>query len=420
MSVSGLQTPFQRLAALPTTMNWRGVWDITQNYLLNDVVEDTTNNSTYILTGQIAITGGDNPVISPLWSELSGTSVGVAAVLPGAGILVDNSIPGQPEIINDGVLTISGGTGVVVDNTDPQNPVVSVTTIQTIQGGSGISVDSTDPNNPIVNNTGVRQIVVNPGTGLLSTGGSTPTLVNTGVLTVGGGIGIQTTNFGGNVQVTNTGVATLTQGNGIIITGPPQNPTIANGGVITVDSGDATISVDNTDPQNPIVIGLTNTATLIYQATSVVAGFGTINPLSVGAFIFGQAIGTIFEDYLANGAPESTGVFMIDLTSITCSLQGTGTVGAQNEITVDFVDAVTPGGPYTYSSAVYLNRFIVPTGTAFPLALNLGQVYFNVDDARTDGLRKVSYWKITNGTNGSLHNSSYGTAYAQYFPLGLQ
>jgi hypothetical protein len=401
-------------------MNWRGVWDITQNYLLNDVVEDTTNNSTYILTGQLAITGGDNPVISPFWSELSGTSVGVAAVLPGAGILVDNTIPNQPEIINHGVISIAGGTGVVVDNTDPQNPIVSVTTLQEIQGGSGISIDNTNPNVPVVNNIGIRQIIVNPGTGLLQTGGSTPTLVNTGVLTVGGGVGIQTTTFGGNVQVTNTGVATLTQGTGILITGAAQNPTIANGGVLAVASGDATITIDDSDPQNPIVVGNTNTLTLVYQSPAVSAGAGTIGPLSFGAVTFAQATGTTFEDYLANGPPEATGVFMIDLSSITFSLQGTGTVGAQNEIVVEFLDSVSPGNPYIYTSPIYLNQFVVPTGTAFPVALNLGQVYFNVDEARAVGVRKLSAWRITNGTNGSLHNSSYGSAYAQYFPLGVE
>jgi hypothetical protein len=221
------------------------------------------------------------------------------------------------------------------------------------------------------------------------------------------------------VEVTNTGVATLTEGDGILITGPPQTPTVTNNGVLTVASGDGTITIDDTDPQNPIVIGNTNTLTIVYQSTSA-TGSGTINPLSFGTFAFSQAVGTIFENYLANGAPEATGVFMIDLASITFSLIGNGTVGAQNEIVIDFLDTVTPGGPYTYTSAIYLNQFIVPTGTAFPVALNLGQVYFNVDDARTVGVRKLTAWRITNGTNGALHNSSYGSAYAQYFPLGLQ
>jgi hypothetical protein len=181
-----------------------------------------------------------------------------------------------------------------------------------------------------------------------------------------------------------------------------------------VAPGDASITIDNTDPQNPIVIGNTNSLSLVYQATAG-NGVGTINALSSRAFSFSQAVGTIFEDYLANGAPEATGVFMIDLSSITFSIQGNGTVGAQNEITVAFMQ-----GTNTYTSDIYLNRFILPTGNPFPFAFNLGQVYFNVEEARAAGLTAVQAWVIINGTNGSMTNSSFGSAYAQYFPLGLQ
>jgi len=413
MSVSGLSTPFQRLAALPQTMNWRGVWSVTENYLLNDVVEDTTNNSTYILTGIVSIVGGQNPVLSPNWSELSGTSVGVAAVIAGTGIAVDNTNPAQPEISNTGVLQVQGGVGVVVDNTDPQNPIINSTAIQQLAPGPGISINSTNPLIPVVGNTGVRQIIVNPGTGLLSTGGSTPTLVNTGVLSVGAGVGIQTTQLGTSVQITNTGVGTLTPGPGISITGPTTSPTIANSGVITIAPGDGTITVDNTDPQNPIVTGNTNTITQAFSAVGF-TGSLTIPPLAGGAFVFIPTPG-LFADYFLNGPPEATGVFMLDLTNMSFNITGTGTVGATNELDVAILD-----GGNAYVSPIYLNRFYIPTGTTFPVSGNFGQIYIDITAARTAGVLAPTAIRVLNNTNGSLVLSTYGSAYAQYFPLGIQ
>ena len=413
MSVSGLQTPLQRLAALPQTMNWRGVWTITENYLLNDVVEYTTNNSTYILTGVVSIVGGQNPALSPNWSELSGTSVGVSAVLPGGGIAVDNTNPAQPQISNTGVLTVGGGVGVTVDNTDPQNPIVNSTAIQQLGPGAGISIDVSNPIIPVITNTGVRTITVNPGTGLLSTGGPTPTLVNTGVLSIGAGAGIQTTQFGTGVEITNTGVATLTQGAGISITGPATTPTIDNTGVLSIAAGNATITVDNTDPQNPIVTGNTNTITQVYAATTFI-GTLQVAPLAGGAFAFTPTAG-IFANYFLSGPPEVTGIFMVDLTSISFIITGTGTVGATNSILVSVGD-----GANVYTSPIYLNNFYIPTGTSFPVSGNLGQIYINVDDARTAGVTAPTYWRIINNTNGTLSLSSYGSAFAQYYPLGLQ
>jgi len=415
MSVSGLATPFQRLAALPQTMNWRGVWSITENYLLNDVVEDTTVNSTYILTGIVSLVGGQNPALSPNWSEVSGTSVGIAGVTPGAGIAVDNTIPSQPQISNSGVLQVQGGVGVSVDNTDPQNPIINSSAVQQISAGPGISVNNANPLIPVVANIGVRQIIVNPGTGLVSTGGPTPTLVNTGVLSVGGGAGIQTTQLGASVLITNTGVATLSQGAGISITGPSITPTVGNSGVLSIASGDSSITVDNTDPQNPIVTGNTPTITQAFSGTSFSAVL-TVAPLTSGFFGFTSTVGSLWQDYFLNGPPEATGIFMLDLTNMSFNLTGVGTIGATNTVTVDLLGQ----GGSAYVSSVYLNVVYVPTGTGFPVSANFSQVYIDITAARAAGVTVPIGLRIINGTNGYLAMSSYASAYCQYFPLGLQ
>lgn len=418
MSVSGLATPFQRLAALPQTMNWRGVWSITENYLLNDVVEDTTNNSTYILTGIISIVGGQNPALSPDWSELSGTAVGIAGVTAGPGISIDNTNPAQPQISNTGVLQIQGGVGVVVDNTDPQNPIIDSTAVQQLAPGPGISINSANPLVPIIANTGVRQIIVSPGTGLLSTGGPTPTLVNTGVLSVGGGVGIQTTQLGGVVEITNIGVGTLTPGPGISLTGPTTSPTIANTGVLSIASGDSSITVDNTDPQNPIISGNTNTITQAFASTAF-TGSLVVGPTTGGVFSFVPTVGSLFANYFLNGPPEATGIFMLDLTSFSFNLTGVAPgelIGSGNTLELAIVDSAG----HAYVSPIYLNTIFIPIGTPLPLSGNFGQFYIDITAARAAGVTAPTGIRVINNTIATLALSTYGNGYAQYFPLGLQ
>jgi hypothetical protein len=344
--------------------------------------------------------------------------VGIAGISAGAGIAVDNTIPSQPQINNIGVLQIQGGVGVVVDNTDPQNPIIDSTAVQQLAPGPGISIVSTNPLVPVIANTGVRNIIVNPGTGLLRTDGPTPTLVNTGVLSVAAGVGIQTTDLGGAVEITNTGVAALTPGPGISLTGPTTSPTIANTGVLSVASGDSSITVDNTDPQNPIISGNTNTITQAYASTTFL-GTLVVNPASGGVFSFVPTVGSLFADYFLNGPPEATGIFMLDLTSISFNLAGGPPgqlIGSGNTLELAIVDSAG----HAYVSSVYLNTIFIPIGTPIPVSGNFGQFYIDITAARAAGVTAPTGIRVINNTIVSLALSTYGNGYAQYFPLGLQ
>ena len=109
-------------------------------------------------------------------------------------------------------------------------------TVTSINSGTGISVDNTDPDNPIVNNTGVLSNIA--GTGISISGAT------------------------GNSTITNTApdqTVVITGSGGATVTGTYPNFNISttdNEGVETIVAGTA-ISVDSTDPANPIV---TNTA----------------------------------------------------------------------------------------------------------------------------------------------------------------
>ena len=76
----------------------------------------------------------------------------VSSIVPGTGILVDDTDPSNPIVSTDGssVQSVTGGTNIIVDNTDPVNPIINNDGVLSVTAGAGITVDNSDTNNPIV------------------------------------------------------------------------------------------------------------------------------------------------------------------------------------------------------------------------------------------------------------------------------
>jgi hypothetical protein len=420
MSVQGLQNPFQRLAALPTVINWRGTWLITQTYFLNDVVISPINGASYILTGQTSVTGGADPSLSILYQEISPLSTGITGIQQGTGILITGPA-NNPTITNNGVQTLAGdGVTIIVDNTNPNQPIISSNSITSLQQGTGISIDNTNPQIPVVTNSGVRQIlpadisvnVSNP-TGIVSI--SANGLLG---LTQGPGITIDTTNPQ-NPYVSNSGVISLAVGNGLSSTGGV-NPSIANTGVLTVAPADTSIIVSGT-AQNVILRTSAPVLTRIFNVG--LPPISNFSPVSPGFSLVMQGasppLPNIFTDYLANGAPDAQGIFMIDLNGLSLIFQAAGAPSVvQNIYTVAFYDGVLS---LEYQSATILNQSYLTLGQAFPITTLQGAVYFNVADARTVGLRQLTSIRIYNNTNGGmLVQSIIPIINGTYYSNGLQ
>lgn len=420
MSVQGLQNPFQRLAALPTVVNWRGTWLITQTYFLNDVVISPFNAASYILTGQTSVTGGLDPSLSTLYQEISPLSTGITGIQQGTGILITGPA-NNPTITNNGVQTLVGdGVTIVVDNTNPNQPSISSNSITILQHGTGISIDNSNPQIPVVTNSGVRQIlaadvsvnVSNP-TGVVSI--SANGLLG---LTQGPGIVIDTTSAQ-NPTISNSGVISLAVGNGLSTTGGV-NPSIANTGVLTVAAADTSIIVSGT-AQNVILRTSAPVLTRIFNVS--LPPVSDFSPISPGFPLIMQGasppLPNIFTDYLANGAPDAQGIFMIDLNGLSLIFQAAGAPSVvQNIYTVAFYDSVLS---LEYQSATILNQSYLTLGQAFPITTLQGSVYFNVADARTVGLRQLTSIRIYNNTNGAmLVQSIIPIINGTYYSNGLQ
>lgn len=420
MSVQGLQNPYERLQVLPTTMNWRGAWLVTQTYFKNDVVISPANGASYILANQTALNGGPDPSLNAEFVELSPLSTGVQGITAGTAIGVDNTNPSNPVISNNGVRTVNGdGVTVVVDNTDPNNPVISSNSITVLQAGGGITVDNTNPQIPVIGNSGVRQILAADASVNISNPTGIVTISANGLVSVTEGVGIQITGTPQNPEIASTGVLTLLAGEGIQSSGGT-NPTVNNTGVLSVAPVDSSIIVSGT-AQNVQLRTAAPVLTRVFNSTWNAIPQPPVLP-GANKSLSGVTPGSpsnIFTNYLANGAPDATGIFMIDMTAFLMIFAANGAPQVvQNVVYVSFFDSVLNK---EYVSATILNNFYLTIGEAYPLSGALGLVYFNVADARTAGLRTLNGILIHNTTNGTMAIQSGPTTFnGTYYPLGLQ
>jgi hypothetical protein len=420
MSLAPLQSPFERNNILTTAMNWRSTWVSDAQYLQNDVVVSPSNNGTYICK-LTSLKSNIDPSTDAAWEEVSATSTGVIALIGGAGISVDSTDPQQPIINNEGVLTIAQGTGITVDNTDPRNPVVATTAIASITAGnSGIFIDNSVPNIPAIYNTGVIQI-----TGVdITVGGSqqNPVLVNDGVIKLIGSAGIGVDTPSGIVTISNTGVCTLTNGDGISTTGGP-NPTIANTGVITVTAADPSITVDNTDPQNPKISSTVPRLTSLYPASSFI-GLQSMPVNYTGSLNFAQpATPTFLTTTVASGGipGHPNAAFLFDFSAILLYFQDSVGLAAGNTITIKFHDSVNN---VVYSPAVYPNTLNLVasavSGATPPYPIPLCSGFYDIAEAYAAGIRVITQIFIQNNTTSRMTCLYSGSIYATYYPNGIE
>lgn len=414
MSVQGLQNPYERLQVLPTTMNWRGLWLVTQTYFKNDIVVSPANGASYVLANQTAVNGGADPSVNPEYVELSPLSTGIIGITQGTAIGISGP-PNNPTITNNGVRTVDGdGVTVVVDNTDPNNPVISSNSITVLQPGSGISIDNANPQIPVVSNTGVRQILAADSSVNVSNPTGIVTISANGLIGVTPGLGISVTGSAQNPVIANSGVASLVVSTGLSSTGGV-NPTIANTGVLSVTPADSSIIAGGT-AQNVTLRTSAPVLTAAFSADST--GVLPANPgLAIGISVTTRPTASIFFQYLANGAPDPTGIFIIDMSQflLRFNAAGAGQV-LQNVFTVIFRNGAT-----NYTSSTVLNNGYLNVGLSYPIVASGGLVYLNVAEARAAGLTGLTQILILNATNGELQLvSGPAGVNATYYPLGLQ
>jgi hypothetical protein len=328
---SELDTPFERLAALPNMMSWLGEWVVDAEYYQNNVVADPITTGSYIYTGfSSAIRGGLPPsqVIGPsIWTAFgSAVASGVQSLKEGDGILIDGSDT-TPTISNTGVLTL-GVAGSLANIGTAQFPVLIYdNSIIQVQPGLGIDVDNTDPNQPQIINTGILNIF--PSEGISVTGENELELANTGVISIGlaPGTALTITNPGQNPTINNAGAVSITEGIGIAKEpGLPANePQLNNTGVITIVPRDSSITIagDFPGPGNKEIKMFNPIRTIVFSGPLTMVP-STIVGINRSAVInVTQTLGTLWESIMLTGSPYSSGKFMLNFgLKFTATLDG--------------------------------------------------------------------------------------------------
>lgn len=141
-----------------------------------------------------------------------------------------------------------------------------------------------------------------------------------------------------------SGIQSVIPGTGIGVSADPQNPIVENLGVLSVNAGDG-ISVDNTDPQNPVVA--LPTANVI-QSTDTVGGTITseydfaqsFTPGARGVLVIGSV------SFLTEGALDIVEVWLENDANPGVHLGGGLTLQSAGEslqsVTVQAIDSPTP------------------------------------------------------------------------------
>jgi hypothetical protein len=408
------QNALERLADFPNMMNWRGTWLSTEQYIQNDVVISPATISAYILLDTTLLSGTD-PSTNAAWTELAPSATGIFEISQGIGITVTDTVGPITTITNDGVLSVIAGANISVDNTDPQNPVISSTALTQVTAGNGITIGGLSFS-PTITNIGVRTLAVGPG---LTTSGdpNNPSISTSAVLSIAQGNGILVTG-GQTATVTNDGIVSIDSGTGISVNNTdPRNPIISNLGILTLTEGPS-IEITGT-ASNPIISAKVPEVTLVADVNSVAPQPPQPTPPSTLCQIsIAGGSPNIFKEYINDGSPDTTGIFLLDLTSINLFLSAATPVVAGDKITVVLIDDVTTSPtPIVFTIGEILMN---SSSNSYPFQIRPSQYSFNVTTLRATGFRNPTSIGFLNDTAAAtLEVNSWGDIYATYYPLGL-
>lgn len=421
-----LDTPFERLAALPQMMSWLGEWNATDEYYQNNVVTDPITTGSYIYTGfSAAIRGGLPPsqVIGPsIWTAFGSVVVsGVQQLKEGDGILIDGSDT-FPTISNTGVLTTTLEGRLQNIGTSQFPVLIYENSITQVQQGLGIAVDNTDPNNPQINNTGILDIY--PGEGISVTGENDLTLANDGVILVvaAPSTEIQITGTNQNPIVNSTALVSITESVGIAKEpGLPANePQLNNTGVHSIIPRNIAVSSGFPGPGDKELIMINSVKTLVFNSQDLVMTPNTlVGNGAQGLIPITQSVGTFWENVMQNGPPSYTSTqgstFLLDF-----SLKFTGTQSASGVSLLMWLQDNTSSpivevGPYT------LRYGAIGISNQVPERIYLfSSIAVNVQPARAQGFRKLTGLRIRKSILGqsiidTIRLASSGPCSATWF-----
>lgn len=389
-----MSTSLDALIALPTTMMWRGLWEVTEQYVKNEVVVSPLDNRTYILIDTASLDGLD-PSLNPAWYVFTGLGgAGINTLQTGTGITNVGSNT-NPILQNSGVIEVKQGTGGISITGTPNNPIINCLGISTFNQGLGILING----NEIIND-GIRHIGV--GGGLVISGLFDKTLNTNGIISITEGSGISNIGTAQSPILDNIGVTQLTTPvGGLTLSGTTGSITCSNNGVLTLTAGTNITIVGNTiSTPAPILCKL-------FDSITSSSGFPIVKPNSQNGIINFTVTSSFFNSCMLNGAPDPNGMFAIDLSSISFYTYG-DTILSTLSLIIIALDSTT-----NTSVQIGNNRSYPFNPVAF--YPTIGTINITVSQLRAAGLRSLTGLRFST-INATYLLTSTGPVTAVYFP----
>jgi len=294
-----LATPLQRLNALPTAVNWRGVWNEDIEFYKNDIVISPLTSGSYInISASSATRGQGDPSTNPAdWYIFGEGAAGVQEIQGSEYITVGPTT--TPEITNNGVREMAIGQN--LNNLGTQNdPILEdlgITNIIPVSPGITYDGDTLSNSGLIYLSAGNSGITVDGTTevSLACAGILSMTALNS-TITVGAGL---------TPLITNNGLLSVTALSGLTNTGTPQELELSNDGVIDISGSSMVV----TGFPNVKLSASRPSISLIGTLVNITI---TPNPSQFFTIPITQNPGTIWASCLATGTPYSTGTFTIN------------------------------------------------------------------------------------------------------------
>jgi hypothetical protein len=295
-----LSSPLARYNALPTAVNWRGVWDEDTEYYKNDIVFSPLTSGSYInISASTSTRGQGDPSTNAADWYIFGEGAGGVQEIQGTEYITVGPTT-TPSITNNGVCEIAVGQN--LNNLGSQNdPILEDLGLLNVAASSGISFVGNK-----INNTGVTRLIEG-NSGLLVDGTTNISLSCSGVLQMTALNPSITVGAGLTPLITNNGLLSIIAGTRIVNSSTPQEPELANDGVIDISgssiivTGFPNVKLSTTHPSISLIGTLVNV---------------TITPNPSNSFVIPitQNPGTIWANCLATGTPYSTGTFTLNFS----------------------------------------------------------------------------------------------------------
>lgn len=308
----------------------------------------------------VSLAAGSNITVTGTYPSFTiaatgGGGGGVTSVVAGTGITVDATNPAAPIVTNaapDQTVSLTAGSNVTITGTYPNFTIAASgsTGLASVVAGTAISINNTDPANPIINNTAPDQTVVLTGSGSATVTGTYPSF-NVSVPSISG-VYVPYTGATANVDL---GTHTLSSYNLIV------NHASGSGAAVTITKGgnDEALIINKTSGSgNAVTITGNTAATGNISATGSITG-GTIVKTGGTSVQFLKADGSVDSTTYVSSVVASTGI-SVDSTNPAAPVVTNTAPDQVVSITGSGETTVTGTYPnFTVSSPAFAEEYIV-------------------------------------------------------------